>query len=260
MPGTKRKGYPKRPRQTFVKRPKSRMASSKKLVKLSRIVSRMDRSIELKQSNRSESNGPEITHNNFVELVTNLLATSQGLQDPMTNIHQGNRIGDEIYLRNLKVKMMLELNERFSDVTFRIMVVRCARNDQPTRATLFTGLSGNKMLDEVNTERYSILYQKYVKLTAPNVGTASAVVNTQGTQPVAGNELISRGTRIVTFSIKGTKFAKGGVIKYENASEKQKFFDYHLLCYAYSNVSTSQDVWNVGRVSAFTTQLFYKDA
>jgi hypothetical protein len=50
------------------------------------------------------------------------------------------------------------------------------------------------------------------------------------------------------------------VIKYENESENVKFFDYHVLCYAYSNYTTSQDIYYVGRVNDYVQQMYYKDA
>ena len=52
---------------------------------------------------------------------TNLLATIQGDCDPTNTI--GQRIGDEINLSGECIEMMLELNELYSDVTFRILVV-----------------------------------------------------------------------------------------------------------------------------------------
>ena len=67
--------------------------------------------------------------------------------------------------------MMIDLNERYSDVTDRLMLVRSGNGDVPARATLFRGQSGNKMLDGLNTERYSIVFQKIFKIKAPNPGT-----------------------------------------------------------------------------------------
>ena len=66
--------------------------------------------------------------------------------------------------------MMVELNERYSDVTFRLVFVKCAKGDVPTRDSLFTGSSGNKMLDYINKERYTVLAQKFFKIKAPNMG------------------------------------------------------------------------------------------
>lgn len=102
--------------------------------------------------------------------MDNLVATTQGTKNPEDNTGL-NRIGDQIQLRGISLKFMVELNERYSDVTFRLMIVKCARGDTPTRATLFNGASDNKMLDTINTDRYTIISQKWFKLKAPNTGT-----------------------------------------------------------------------------------------
>ena len=49
----------------------------------------------------------------------------------------------------------------------------CPILDGNTVDTLFNGQSGNTLMDTINYERYSILQQKYVKMTAPNKGTKS---------------------------------------------------------------------------------------
>jgi hypothetical protein len=229
------------------------------------IKQQLNRNIETKTSVNTISDGTQIYHNNFVTLLSNPLKTTQGLKDPEdTNLL--NRIGDQINLRGFSMKMMVELNERYSDVTFRMFVVRAARGDTPTRATLFNGLSGNKMIDTINRERYSILYNKTFKMKAPNAGTTGPVLVsggvTSGTMRQGGeaNEAtMSRATRIVKMWIPGRKFSRSGVIQYDNGGSDPKFFDYHVLLYAYSNYSTDQDTWYVARVNDIVTQLYYKD-
>jgi len=65
---------------------------------------------------------------------------------------------------------LCNLDEKFSDVTIRIMLVRSAKEDTPNNVSLWNRASGNKMLDDFNTERYTIMYSKYMKLKAPNFG------------------------------------------------------------------------------------------
>lgn len=230
----------------------------------------VNRNVETKSCTYSTTDGTEIWHNNFMSLTSNILATTQGVQDP-TLTNQDCRIGDQIMLRGASIKMMVELNERYSDVTLRLMVVRAAKGDTPTRATLFTGRSGNKMLDNVDKERYSILFQKYYKLKAPNNGVTtttgttsevtSGVVGTNAGIEYGGNTMmLSRTTKIIKVWIPGKRFSRGGKITYENASSQVKFFDYHVLLYAYSNYTTLQDVFYVARVNDYVQQLYYKDA
>jgi hypothetical protein len=47
-----------------------------------------------------------------------------------------NRIGDKTNLRGISLKMMIELNERFSDVTYRLILVCSSKGDTPTRVSL----------------------------------------------------------------------------------------------------------------------------
>ena len=63
---------------------------------------------------------------------TNILETTQGVAYHMT-ASTNNRIGDEINLKGVHMKFMVELNERYSDVTFRMFVVKKAktRNGSP---------------------------------------------------------------------------------------------------------------------------------
>jgi hypothetical protein len=59
---------------------------------------------------------------------------------------------------------MVELNERYSDITCRMFVVKKVKGDTLDASTFFTGLSTNKMIDTVNKERFTVLYTKTSKL------------------------------------------------------------------------------------------------
>ena len=64
-----------------------------------------------------------------------------------------------------------------------------------------------------------------------------------------------------SISIPGAKFGKGGVVQYENGSPQTKFFDYHLLFFAYSNYSTASALgFNVARINDAFAKMRYKDA
>lgn len=260
---TARKTYKRKARA----KPKKRFAGK---AGIARVVNKMLKSkIETKVSTRTVSGFAPVTHNNFItmENAGQFFLTTQGTADPMTGT--GQRIGDEITMKGISFKMMLELNARYSDVTARLLVVKCAKGDVPTRANLFAGICGNKMIDKFNTERFTIVAQKYVKLKAPNMGTYGPEVGSL-IPPVenygfnAANDtyqILSRATKIVSMYIPGAKFGRRGLIKYENASTSQlKFFDYHFLVYAYANQSTNQDIVDVMLVNDFVKQIYYTDA
>lgn len=254
----------KRKRRMTPKYQKKRRAVRRaKLVTRRDVQKLISKNIETKTSQETSTDGVEIFHNNFVTLTSNLLQTTQGTGDKELGI--GDRIGDKVNLRGVSIKLFLELNERYSDVTFRIMVVKSARNDFPSRATLFNGESGNKMMDTINKERYTILAQKYLKIKAPNEsvptpGEAGGVGSGVVYDTTYTNTTLSRATRIVRMWIPGSKFVRSGVLTYEDAVNKPKFFEYSVVCFAYSNYSTLQDVYYVGRVNEFLSKMYYKDA
>lgn len=251
------------------KKPLRRPSYKKKRVArptVKRIVqAALNRNIETKTSGIKKEDGAEIFHNNFINIDNEVLKTTQGTADPEI-LSTGNRIGDKINLRGVSLKFMFELNERYSDVTFRIMVVKSARGDVPTRASLFTGLCNNKMMDTFNKERYTIIASKLFKMTAPNKGNINSIESAGVGSGVVGQDShvvtqsMSRATRIINMWIPGSKFARSGVIQYDNGGDQQKFFDYNVLCFAYSNWSTSQDIYYVGRLNTYIKQMYYKDA
>lgn len=248
--GTKRKAYSKR------------KPATRNIVK--KIVQKeLNKNIETKRSCFTAVDGTEIGHNNFITVDTSLLHTTKGVTDP-TSSQTANRIGDEINFKGMSIKMMLELNERYSDVTYRIMIVKSARGDIPSNTTLWNNLSANRMLDTINTERYTIVYQKYGKIKAPNYGANAALGGATYVGSGLYNEpVMSRATKIVKFNV-SPKMLKVGVIKYDGSSvdaSQPKFFDYRLVIYAYSNYSTSDALgWNVLRLNDYIREMFYKDA
>lgn len=224
------------------------------------------KNLEVKKSVFTSTDGNQISHNDFITLDNNLLTTGQGTANPDNSIFN-NRIGDKITLRGSKLALFVELNERYSDVTFRLFVIRCAKGDIPTKATLFNNISGNKMLDTLNTDRYTILAQKIFKLKAPNIGSngvaSTGLLTGAGTFDMLNGQqtVLSRATKIVKMWIPGKVFTKSGIIQYENGTAQVKFYDYRVVIYAYSNYSTSEALgFNVGRVNDYINTLYYTDA
>ena len=234
------------------------------------VQAQLNRNIETKSSQYSATDGIEILHNNFVVLSNTLLYTGQGIADSETS-QFSNRIGDTVMCKGVSLKMMLEMNERYNSVTFRLFVVNSARGDVPTRSTLFNNLSGNKMLDTINYERYSVLLSKTILMKNSMGSNATATGTTTevnggvisgpaGIQYGQVNFGVSRHTKIVSAWIPGAKFGRGGKLIYDAGGNTVKFFDYTVLLFAYSNYGTRQDEWNVGRVNDFYSRMIFTDA
>jgi len=144
------------------------------------------------------------------------------------------------------------------------MVIKAAKGDTPTTATLFNGLSGNKMMDTFNNERFTLLFSKYVKVKQGNAGGDGALGTSYvGSGLFDGDSALtqSASTRIVKWWIDGKKFVKNGKVRYENGSTQVKFYDYHCLVYAYAVGATSSALgWQVGLANEYIKVAYFKDA
>lgn len=232
------------------------------LLRVSNQVRALNRMIETKEAQWTSSANVQLPHNNTYVVANaagslNPLRCINGNDDPMGG-NSGSRIGDKISLKGLAIKGMVECALGRSKVYFRIMLVKCPRGVTPDRASpLFKGCSSNKMIDTVNTEKFTILWQTIFNVStanpAPGVVTATGVPST-GTP--AG-----QGTRLFKAWIPGRKFGKGGVITYEDSSSTNpKFFDYRIVILCYDWYGTPQDVNNVGVLNEMYTKMYFKDA
>jgi len=186
----------------------------------------------------------------------NIFTITQGNGDPMT-ANTGNRVGDEINVRGIRIKLFIELPVDRSNTHFRIMLIKGAKGETFDRTTLFKGDSSNKMLDVINTERFTIVAQKIV--TVKNSNSTASAINLVGVPSTPANAGI--GTRLVSMWIPGSKFGKYGHVQYENNSFTQvKFFDYRLIVLCYDWFGTPQDANIVGRVNEVMTKMYFKDA
>jgi len=99
------------------------------------------------------------------------------------------------------------------------------------------------------------------KIKAGNQGNTPTGTQTAGSGFQTGTDTVSRATKIFKIYIKGNKFSRNNTITYEAGTSQVKFFDYHLLYYAYSNWSTSATLgFNVARINDEVIQMYYKDA
>lgn len=219
--------------------------------------------IETKESTRASTVNVNMPHNNVYIVQDQNVAGDlnpfrlvQGIGDPMER-GNGARIGDKITLRGLLIRGMFETSLGRAKVFFRVMLIKCPKGDVPTRATLFKNDSANKMIDQVNTERYSIIMDKKFNIHCSNAApSAVGATGVPTTTTAAGI-----GTKLIKCWIPGKKFGRSGNLTYEDASSTQlKFFDYKLVILCYDWLGTPQDINNVGLINELYCKLYFKDA
>lgn len=230
---------------------------------LAKRVRQIDRAIETKEGCRRITN-VQMAHNNVTVFndsdgnVFNPFISAQGTSDPMA---AGGmiRLGDKIQVKGLLFKFFVEASLGRAKVYFRFMLIRMAKGDTLNRANLFKDACGNKMIDQINTERFTIVAQKIVNVSASNPAplSVSALTGLPNGATVVG----MTGNKTFTMYVPGAKFGKDGVITYENASTNQlKFYDYRLCCVAYDWYGTPQDTNNVGFINDGYVKVYFKDA
>lgn len=226
-------------------------------------LNRIERSIETKEGCRRVTDF-QCAHNNLTVLndatgaVFNPFVSNNGTADPMV-AGEMQRIGDSVRIIGLSFKFFLEASLGRSKVYFRIMLIKMAKGDTLNHANFFKGACGNKMIDQYNRERFTIVAQKIINVTAANNVATSLVLGTG--VPLNATTGGVTGNKIVSMWIPGRKFGRGGQIQYENGSSTQlKFFDYRLAVVAYDWYGTPQDVNNVGFINDGFVKVYYKDA
>lgn len=225
-------------------------------------IKRIERMIETKEYCRRSGLNVGMPHNNTLLVLDrdsgaalNPFASQRGVDDVMGI--GGNHIGDMIYVKGVMLRGFFENALGRARVYYRVMVVKCAKGDVPTRTNLFKGDSDNKMIDQINTERYSIVAQKTFTISTSNV--APLTVGATGV-PSSGT---TAGIATKTFKmwIPGSKFGRGGNLQYENGSADQiKFHDFRLVILCYDWYGTPQDINDVGKINDLYFKVYFKDA
>lgn len=225
----------------------------------------LERMIETKEGRLKTNTNLGISHNNISVLANkyggdlNPFYTTNGTADPMDN--SGQRIGDSITVRGLLFKAFFENALQRSKVHYKIWLVRMAKGDTLTRATFFKDNCDNKMIDQINTERYTIVASKKFTISASNAGPGNVEAITGVPRQSTTNPIGGQATRAVSIWVPGRKFGRNGVVRYENTSSTQvKFYDYRWVVMAYDWFGTAQDTNQVGELNEAYVKLYFKDA
>lgn len=244
------------------------------LPRVAKRVANLYRMIETKESGRSGTLNLSLAHNDVTIFGTynqaglpHTLTTAcnpfsmanQGADDAMAG--PGSRIGDSISVKGLLIRGFFENALQRPKVYYRVMLVRTAKGELPTRANIFKEASGNKMIDQINRERVTIVAQKIFTINSSNSATNG--VDANGVPYMSDTSRVGAGVGTKTFKmwIPGYKFGRNGIVTYENASLSQvKFYDYRIAIVAYDWYGTPQDINAVGKVNEMYTKLYYKDA
>lgn len=258
MPYLKRKRTQFKSKLPYAKRAKYARKTGRtgyaNVLRVSQRVNNLYRMIETKESLQTITRNTALTHN-AVAVILNPIVVGQGTTDSMSG--SNNRLGDRISVKGVLIKGMFENALNRPKVFYRVIVTKSAKGDTINTSTLFKGDSPNKMIDQVNTDRYTIIAQKCFTISSSN--TTAVTVNVDGS--VATGNPAGIATKTFKMWIPGFKFGPGGNLQFEDGSSAQpKLFDYRLSVLVYDWFGSDGTSPQVGRINDIYSKIYFKDA
>ena len=261
------KAFPKKGKKSFKKRA-FKKAKRAPMVRLIKQV--MNKQLETKHVIENFPDGRQFTHMSVTVLDNRPYYSTQGITNPNgaadSAIASTARIGDMVLAKGVRYRMFVENNERFAQVKHRFMFVRGPFGGlAPSITTLFMGRSDNKLIDDINTSRFTILYDK--THTIYNSGLiASPVTQIQDVITAVGlgtyssaNVSTQPGCRVITIYIPYAKNNKPKALHYTaDATGDPKDFAYYLLYLPYVVQNTSTTL-NVCKLNDMNKVFYFKD-
>jgi len=236
------------------------------------IKATINKEIETKHTITNFSDGQQYTHMGIHTLDANPYLTTPGVGDPSGAANgttvSANRVGSEVLAKGVRYKIFLQNNERFAQVKHRFLFIKCERGQLYDNTSIWMGRSDNKMLDDINHEKITVLYDKTFTINAPNLIAYGAGSTQDGSSGVghgtynnsaAGVGILSSqpGSKILTIYIPYAKDNKPKKLVY-NDQNQPKFFDYAFLYMPYVVENTSTTL-NVATINDMSKVFYFKD-
>ena len=195
----------------------------------------------------------------------NCLQTNQGIHDDQGNGSNSNRIGDKVTVKGVMFTGMFENSYDRPKVFYHFMLLKCARGDLPDIDKLYQFNSTNRLIDQINTERYTIVAQRKFTISASNAAPSLANALNGAPEESDFTSVKNAGiaSRLFKLWIPGKKFGNRGMVHYDERGTACKFFDYVPVIMTYDWFGTpSSDLVtnNVGRINSLYSKVYFKDA
>jgi hypothetical protein len=221
---------------------KTAQKATNNLVKLIKKVSL--KQTETKYAHVSAEN-VQLYHNTG-QGVYNLINTTQGITDTGGGTSVlSNRIGDEVIARGISMKLWVANKLDRPNVMYRMFIFKYQALNSPSVSSLFKTGSGNKIMDDIDKEYVTIVYQKIFNLQVGYSAYPNATINgdTDGREAHVYKQ--------IWIPLKDKK------IHYADGAATPKFFNYGFVIVPYDSYGTLLS----DNISSFTYQykFYFKD-
>jgi len=127
---------------------------------------------------------------------------------------------------------------------YRLIVYKYQTAAGPAASAIFKGANGNKMMDEINKEKVSVVYQKII-----NLQTGLAAAGDASGSPFVGKECHTY--KIIYIPLKNQQ------IVYDDGGSTPKFLNYGFCLTAYDSYGTLTT--DLIASYAFNMKFYFKD-
>lgn len=210
-----------------------------------------------------------VSHNTVTIISEDLLALRQNTVG--ADIEQANMgmTGSKVYMKGLAIRMMLQNYTSQPSVIYRVMIIQLPRGEDVSQSTLFEGAHTNKSIDFVDTQRYKVIYNKYLKITNPNQGVyqgESTGIGGEYIESAGGSDerMIQPGQRVVKIWLPVKK-----TITYLDYAQRQNIdglantlipkLHWQLIMYPVAPYGTP-DGTGCGNIAGCVMKKYFKDA
>lgn len=228
-------------RKSSIKRKAIRKTGTSRLIKLIKRVSL--KTTETKYNHFITENQQMYHNSGYIK--NNLLNCTIGTGDVGTGAGVFNhRIGDELIARGISIKVWIANKLDRPNVMYRMIVYKYQSQSPPASTALFKGANGNKIMDEVDNEYITPVYQKIFNLQAGFSAFASATAG-----DVDGREAHTYRQFWIPLKDKKIHYVDGGSIP--------KFIDYGFFIVPYDSYGTLGT--DIISSLAFQYKFYFKD-
>lgn len=187
MPGLKRKATKGAYGSKYKRRRASSRATYKKVksrrrsTKFARAVkSVIFRNMETKEVFRQVAVNATVTHNQLLNIDDNAFYCEMGTrgEDMQTTTSSGTRIGKEIFVKGIKVALLLEARQKRARTTYWLYLIRNKPNPSTiitSKSEIFEGRSTTIPMDYLDTDKCHVLFCKKITISMPNAATSASM-------------------------------------------------------------------------------------
>ena len=211
----------------------------------------------------------EVLHNTGDNLYNDVLAIPRGSNgEAEVGATQGTRVGKKVYIKGIKVSMMLESQQYRPQVTYWIYLVKSKRNTTTIGYTdMFEGISSTTPCDYIDQDKVNVLYCKKVTLRMPNTGTSVAMSQDASGVAINGTayriqsgedyELFTNPKKCMKFYIpinKTIEFIQEGEL--EDTTQPWCRYQWFITAYDTFTTKTGSNNWPTGHITMSQKILF----